>query len=132
MPATRQGAEPHPPPGPPGLTAAVLRAQARIAELLSLARAPDEVTQDVVTTLCSLGFSYGHWLVRDAVSREWSIRARHVGADLPAGDICDLAPAGPHTREGVASAAFREGVEHWRVNVEEGSGVRRRAAAIRV
>jgi signal transduction histidine kinase len=131
MQVTRQSAAPHPPPGSPSLTDAVLRAQARIAELLSRAREPDEVTHDVVTTLCSLGFAYGHWLIRDAVSREWSVRARHVGADIAADDVAGLAPAAPHVREGVASAAFRDGVEHWRVNVEEGSGVRRRAAAIR-
>jgi signal transduction histidine kinase len=120
------------PIGSRNLTTAVLRAQTRIAELLSGARGPDEVTQAVVTTLCSLGFGYGHWLVRDAVSREWSVRARHIAEDLPADHVADLSPAPPHlAREGVTSAAWTQGVEHWRVNVETDSGVRRRGAAIK-
>jgi signal transduction histidine kinase len=111
------------------LADAVLGTETRIATLLSHARTSEEITQHVVTALCSLGFPYGHWVTRNRVSREWDVRARHLAAPLVLEQVAGLEPAPISlAREGVASMAWRTGEAHWRVEAQP--GLRRRPTAL--
>ncbi len=113
------------------LADAVLRTESRIATLPSHARTPEDVAGQVVAALCDLGFSYGHWVTHDPVTREWDVRARLPASAFTPGHAASLEPAGIACGdEGVTSAAWRTGEIRWRLNVRMQSDVRRRAAAL--
>jgi signal transduction histidine kinase len=111
------------------LADAVLRTETRISTLLSHARTSEEIAEHVVRALCGLGFPYGHWVTRNPVSREWDVRARHLGPGITLAQVVGLSPAPTGlARDGVTSTAWRTGEVHWRVQTQ--TGVRRRATAL--
>ena len=113
------------------LTDALLRAETRIATALSRAQNIDEVAADIVGALCSLGFAYGHWVVCAPVTREWQVRARHLGPEVAADKVAPLGqgPAGPGA-DGVALRAWQSGEVIWRTHLGQSPATPRDAAAI--
>jgi PAS domain S-box-containing protein len=112
------------------LSEALLRAETRIATVLSSAGTVEHVASEVVAALCGLGFVYGHWAVRDAVTREWNIRGQSMapGIDPSAVEALTTGVSGPGPDSG-AARAMQTGDVVWRTHLETQTASPRAAAA---
>ncbi|HET7158355.1 MAG TPA: PAS domain S-box protein, partial [Burkholderiales bacterium] len=113
------------------LTHALLRAETRIATVVSRAHSVDEVAADIVGALCSLGFEYGQWIVCTPITREWQVSARHLSRTLSAEhtDHLGVGVAGPDA-QGTAMRAWVSSQVIWCTHLENNSHNPRAAAAV--
>ncbi|MES2563997.1 MAG: PAS domain S-box protein, partial [Pseudomonadota bacterium] len=113
------------------LTHALLRAETRIATVLSHAHSVDEVAGDIVGALCSLGFEYGQWVVCTPITREWQVSARHQSRPLSAEyiDALGVGVAGSDA-QGTAMRAWQSSQVIWCTHLENDPHNPRAAAAV--
>jgi PAS domain S-box-containing protein len=113
------------------LAEALLHAETRIAAVLSSARTVDQVANEVVAALCDLGFVYGQWTVRDALTRDWRVRGHALTAAMRSSDVAPLATgaSGPGA-EGPASRAWQTAQVVWQTHLDTLTSSPRTQAAV--
>lgn len=113
------------------LAEALLRTESRIAAVLSSAATIDKVAGEVVAAVCGLGFAYGHWAVRNSLTREWRVWGQWMAPGVDAERVAPLAqgPAGP-APEGSATRAWNTGEVLWRTHLESRPDLPRAHAAL--
>ena len=113
------------------LAEALLRTESRIAAVLSSAATVDQVAGEVVAALCGLGFAYGHWAVRNSLTREWRVWGQWMAPGVDAERVAPLAQgvAGP-APEGSATLAWNTGEVLWRTHLESRPDLPRAHAAL--
>jgi len=113
------------------LSEALLRTETSIARTLAAARTVDGVAGEVVAALCGLGFAYGHWAIRDPVTRAWKVSARWAAPGLTDDQTAGLAPdAIAPAAEGALNRAWQTGELGWRTHLETQTELPRAAVAV--
>ena len=113
------------------LSEALLRAETSIATVLSSAATVDQLAGEVVAALCGLGFAYGHWAVRNPLTREWQVQTQWAAPGIDPASVMPLAKglAGP-APEGVATHAWNTGEVLWRTHLADRHDLPRAQAAL--